>query len=191
MTESTAFPGVLSAEVLRERILGYRPLLTGWCDLDTQVQPNGFDLSLLSVSSVSGRGQLGASNTDRVLPDYAEMPFGSDGYLDLDPGIYQVVFAEIVDLPNDLMALGRPRSSLCRSGVTLHTSVWDAGYRGRSTALLQVINPAGFRVQRGARRLHLVFFGMGRAAGAGYARGYQPAHTGDQAPAGRAAAPPA
>ena len=49
-----------------------------------------------------------------------------------------MVFNEIVDLPNDLMALGRPRSSLCRVGATLGTAVWDAGYRGRSTALLIV-----------------------------------------------------
>ena len=61
---------------------------------------------------------------------------------------------------NDLMALGRPRSSLCRCGVTLHTAVWDAGYRGRSTSLLNVMNPSGFRVQRGARLLQLVFFGL-------------------------------
>lgn len=178
MTEPATLPGVLSAEALRERILGGRPLLTGWTDLDSQVQPNGFDMSLQSVASITGRGQLGVSNADRVLPEYADLPFGDDGFLDLAPGIYQVVFAEIVDLPNDLMALGRPRSSLCRSGVTLHTSVWDAGYRGRSTSLLQVINPEGFRVQRGARLLQLVFFGMGRAAEAGYSGIYQHEHTG-------------
>jgi dUTP pyrophosphatase len=178
MSHQPTPPGVLSAEALRDRILGERPLLTDWTSLDEQVQPNGFDMSLASVAAIRGKGQLAVSNANRILPAYEQLDFDEEGYLDLDPGIYQVVFAEIVDLPNDLMALGRPRSSLCRSGVTLHTSVWDAGYRGRSTSLLQVINPAGFRVQRGARLLQLVFFGMGQATASGYAGIYQNEHTG-------------
>ena len=56
------------------------------------------------------------------------------------------------------MALGRPRSSLLRSGVALHTAVWDAGYRGRSQSLLTVHHPEGFRLQRDARLAQLVFF---------------------------------
>ena len=178
MAELMDLRGVLSAEDLRERVIGKRPLISGWTDLDAQVQPNGFDLSLATVSAIDGRGQLGVSNADRVLPVYRELPFGPDGYLDLVAGIYQVVFAEVVDLPTDLMALGRPRSSLCRSGVTLHTSVWDAGYRGRSTALLQVINPDGFRVQRGSRLLQLVFFPMNRRTDRGYSGIYQNEHAG-------------
>jgi dUTP pyrophosphatase len=169
--------GVLSAEAIRERIESDRPLIAGWTDLDAQVQPNGFDLSLASLAAIEGRGTLAVDNASRVLPAYHDVSFDEDGFVDLPPGIYQVVFAEIVDLPNDVMALGRPRSSLCRSGVTLHTSVWDAGYRGRSTSLLQVINPAGFRVERGARLLQLVFFGMGRAASQGYSGIYQNEHT--------------
>ena len=177
MSEFPSAAGVLSADALRERILSERPLLTDWSDLEAQIQPNGFDMSLGAVSAIVGRGTLALVNADRVLPEYQELEFDADGMLDLDPGIYQVIFNEIVDLPNDLMALGRPRSSLCRSGVTLHTSVWDAGYRGRSTSLLQVINPAGFRVQRGARLLQLVFFGLSAATSSGYAGIYQGEHT--------------
>ncbi|MHC1595285.1 MAG: dCTP deaminase domain-containing protein, partial [Candidatus Syntropharchaeales archaeon] len=50
-----------------------------------------------------------------------------------------------------------PRSSLLRCGVTIETAVWDSGYSGRSEALLLVMNPAGFRVKRGARLLQMVF----------------------------------
>lgn len=173
MSELAGMPGVLGAEQLRERILGERPLLTEWQDLDAQVQPNGFDLSLASIARIEGRGTLAADNAGRVLPDYGEVRFDADGFVTLQPGIYQVVFNEIVDLPNDLMALGRPRSSLCRCGVTLHTAVWDAGYRGRSTSLLNVANPSGFRVQRGARLLQLVFFGLAGETAVGYRGAYQ------------------
>ena len=86
-----------------------------------------------------------------VAPRYATIAVRRHGWLELRPGPYQIVFNETVDLPNNLMALGRPRSSLCRIGATLGTAVWDAGYRGRSTALLIVENPAGMRIERAAR----------------------------------------
>jgi dUTP pyrophosphatase len=56
------------------------------------------------------------------------------------------------------MALAMPRSSLLRCGVTVHTAVWDAGYSGRSQSLMVVYNPRGFRLQRNARIVQLVFF---------------------------------
>jgi dUTP pyrophosphatase len=71
------------------------------------------------------------------------------------------------------MALGRPRSSLCRLGATLATAVWDAGYRGRSTAMLIVENPAGMRIERAARLLQLVFFTLDVATARGYDGEYQ------------------
>ena len=79
-----------------------------------------------------------------------------------------VVFNEVVHLPLDLMALGRPRSSLLRSGVAMHTAVWDAGYRGRSQALLTVYNPEGFRVQQNAGLMQLVFFRLAQPVVEGY-----------------------
>jgi len=72
-----------------------------------------------------------------------------------------------------LMALGRPRSSLLRSGVSVHTAVWDSGYQGRSQALLVVHHPAGYRVQQGARLMQLVFWRLGSAVEQGYQGKYQ------------------
>jgi dUTP pyrophosphatase len=66
------------------------------------------------------------------------------------------------------MALARPRSSLLRCGVTIETAVWDAGYSGRSQALLVVHNPSGFHLQKNARVLQLVFFRL-----TGETEGYQ------------------
>jgi dUTP pyrophosphatase len=68
-----------------------------------------------------------------------------------------ITYNEIVHLPKDIMALGRPRSSLLRCGVTVGTAVWDAGYEGRSQSLLVVYNKLGFRVQQNARVTQLVF----------------------------------
>ncbi|MFN8590029.1 MAG: deoxyuridine 5'-triphosphate nucleotidohydrolase [Thermomicrobiales bacterium] len=165
--------GALGREELLARIQSDRPLLSDYRSLDEQVQPNGIDLSLAEVGMLVGAATLGRTNAERVLPEIQTLPFDDEGWLDLAPGAYQVVFNEIVDLPNDLMALGRPRSSLCRSGAAVVTAVWDAGYRGRSTALLVVSNPAGLRLARDARIMQLVFFTLNTPTAQGYDGVYQ------------------
>ena len=164
---------VLGREDLLKLIVGEQRLLSNYLDLEQQVQPNGVDLSLQTVSAIHGQGILAADNAGRVLPDVEPLPFDDAGFVTLGPGVYQVVFNEIVNLPKDMMAFGRPRSSLCRCGVTLHTAVWDAGYNGRSTSLLNVANPSGFRVQRDARLLQLVFIKLAREVAEGYRGIYQ------------------
>jgi dUTP pyrophosphatase len=165
--------GALGRERLLELIQGDRPLISGYHSIEDQLQPNGFDLSVAEVGVFANSGAIGRTNTSRALPDIRPLPFDDTAWLELRPGPYQVVFNETVDLPNDLMALGRPRSSLCRMGATLVTAVWDAGYRGRSTALLIVANPAGMRLERAARVLQLVFFTLDSATTRGYAGAYQ------------------
>jgi len=166
-------PGALSREQLRflteER---ERPLISDYIDLETQLQPNGIDLTLREVSRFANAGSVGERAADRVLPELETLPFGEDGWIDLQPGSYHIVYNEVVDIPSSLMALGRPRSSLGRCGVTIHTAVWDAGYRGRSTSLLVVLNPDGFRLQRDSRVMQLVFLGLATATASGYAGRY-------------------
>lgn len=159
---------VLNSVDIRALIESNQPLFRGYADLDIQVQPNGFDLRLAEVKRFAGAGSIGIDNADRVLPDLEPLTPDSDGWLNLVPGAYHITYAETVTLPRNLMALGRPRSSLGRSGVSIHTAVWDAGYSGRSTSLMVVYNPAGFRVQIGARVAQLVFIELSAEDAAGY-----------------------
>lgn len=164
---------VLSSKEIRALIESEPPLFSAYGSLDNQLQANGFDLRLAQVARFVGRGSLGVDNRDRILPELERIEVGDDGYLDLEPGAYHITYSEVVSLPKDLMALGRPRSSLSRSGVSLHTAVWDAGYSGRSTSLMVVYNPAGFRVQIGARVAQLVFIQLSRPDDEGYQGIYQ------------------
>ena len=166
--------GVLSREELMARIEGQaRPLLRDYLSLDQQVQPNGIDLTLAKVERFAGGGRVATDNTGRVLPELEEVEPDGDGWYHLEPGPWHITYNEIVALPEDLMALGRPRSSLGRSGVAIHTAVWDAGYEGRSTSLLQVVNPHGFSVQRDARVMQLVFLTLNARTATGYRGQYQ------------------
>src|SRR5207248_2980713 len=116
-------------------------------DPAAQVQPNGLDLSLERIWRLEGAARLGRAT--RELPERRAVAFDAAGWADLAPGAYLVRFAETLRLPRDVLAIGRPRSTLARGGVGLVLAVWDAGYQGRSEALLVVHNPAGFRVQQG------------------------------------------
>ena len=169
---SQATRGVLDRRSLLLLLAASPPLVEGLASVEDQVQPNGIDLRVEAVRGLSTAGELGAGS-HRRLPAVTPRPFGADGWLALSPGAYSVIFVEAVHLPKGLMALGRPRSTLARCGVSLVTAVWDAGYSGRSEALLVVHNPNGFRLEQGARLMQLVFFPLATPVVEGYQGRYQ------------------
>ncbi len=164
---------VLSHQQIKALIESPEPLVSGYSDLDAQLQANGFDMTLDTVATYGSGGRIGRSNVERRLPDTSVLTFDGEGYVDLPPGPYLVTLSEAVRLPEHVMALGKPRSSLLRSGVAVHNAVWDAGYQGRSQALMVVYNQAGFRVAQGARILQLVFLTLDAATAMPYAGQYQ------------------
>ena len=160
--------GVLDRETVLELVKASDPLVEGFVDLESQLQPNGFDLTLREVLEFTSKGETGPGAAPSVLSQHKPILFNPDGYLTLPHGAYMVTLNEIVNLPRDIMALARPRSSLLRSGVAVHTAVWDAGYRGRSQALLTVYNPLGYRIAKDARLLQMVFLYLARPTEEGY-----------------------
>lgn len=164
--------GVLSGPDIRRLIEQYPPLIENYLDLDAQLQPNGFDITLRDISMLQNSGRIAVSNEQRQVSDLAPLAFDGLGFIDLLPGAYTITYNEVVHLPTNVMALARPRSSLLRCGVTVGTAVWDAGYSGRSESLLVVHNPRGFRVQRNARVVQLVFFHL-TGETKGYSGAYQ------------------
>ena len=167
-------PGTpLDRDSIGHMIEGSPPLLEDFLSLEAQLQPNGFDMTVRDMSRLISPGAVGAEDSSRVISEAEVMGFGPDGWLRLEPGPYLATFNEVVNLPLDVMALGRPRSSLLRSGVSIHTAVWDAGYHGRSQALLVVYHPDGYRVQRDARLMQLIFFQLETAARRGYQGRFQ------------------
>ncbi len=163
---------VLSREELRAAISAHPPLVED-VDVATQLQPNGVDLRLERVQRLTSPALHGASAAVREPAAREDVRADDDGWWDLHQGAYVITYREKVNLPNDLTALIRPRSSLLRSGVALHGAVWDAGYSGRGEGLLSVLNHRGYRVQRGARIAQLVFFRLSSATAQGYAGRYQ------------------
>ena len=156
--KSTQSGAVLTRNDIKTLLGKSPPLIEGLVDEELQLQQNGIDLTIRDVALPSSQGKMGTEATERVLSRTSPLVFDGLGYVELIPGTYLITFNEIVHLPRDVMALAKPRSSLLRCGVSIETAVWDAGYEGRSQALLVVYNRYGFRLKRNARVIQLVFF---------------------------------
>ncbi len=163
---------VLSHYDIRRLLEQEPPLIESYPNLDEQLQPNGFDLTLREVALLQSSGKIAIRDAERRLPEAALLAFNGLGFIDLVPGIYSITYNEIIHMPRNVMALARPRSSLLRCGVSVGTAVWDAGYSGRSQSLLVVYNTRGFRVQKNARIVQLVFLWLSRET-TGYQGVYQ------------------
>jgi dUTP pyrophosphatase len=148
---------VLSKKDIKQLLDAKPPLLESYLNLEEQIQPNGFDLTLKDIKVLKSTGKMGVDNKYRVISKCDDILFDKSEEIELLPGAYLVTLNEIVNIPDNITAFGKTRSSLLRCGVAIHNAVWDAGYSGRSQALMIVYNPHGFRIQRNARVLQLVF----------------------------------
>jgi dUTP pyrophosphatase len=119
----------------------------------------GFDLRVNSISTIEGLGSL---RIDKRRTGTANLisSIENDGNacIHLKAGVtYLVTTIEEFELPEGLVGLFYPRSTLFRSGVVLQSSVLPFGYAGPMTFGLNVINPEGFEIQLGARFAHVIF----------------------------------
>ena len=146
-----------------KRLIESDNLITDYCDLDTQLTPNGFDLTAAKIFEFSGSGAVDFSNKERNIPECRELAFKKEnpddkfGWWELEPGIYKVVTNETVKLPLDLIGVAYPRSSLLRMGAFTQTGVWDAGFNGVSEFVLVVANSRGIKLKQNARVAQLLF----------------------------------
>ena len=120
---------------------------------DSQVQPNGVDLTLDAVFEQVSPGRLVRGGKE-IGERRALEPSGEPPTVTLSPGGYVVRYREVVTIPDDHVGFILPRSSLMRNSCMVNTAVWDAGYSGRGEGLLQVHHE--IELEPGARIAQLV-----------------------------------
>jgi dUTP pyrophosphatase len=118
---------------------------------DSQVQPNGVDLTLGAVFEQTEPGRI--EHGDKTVGERRELDADADIY-HLDPGGYIVRYGDRIRIPEGHVGFLYPRSSLLRNSCMLDTAVWDAGYEGRGEGLLEVHHP--IELEAGARIGQLV-----------------------------------
>ena len=162
---------MLNDQTIRHLINNHQ-LITHYKDLDTQLQPSGFDITLHHIESFTGSGAADYNNQERIIAQTTPLEPDPEGWYRLPQGAYKVVYNETVKMPLDVAAIARTRSTLLRNGAALGTAVWDPGYQGRSSSLLTVHNPHGIRLKRDARIAQLIFFHTEKVE-KGYSGAYQ------------------
>ncbi|AAM02779.1 dCTP deaminase domain-containing protein [Methanopyrus kandleri] len=138
-------------------ILGEYVLRDLFPDLDEdQYQPAGIDLKLDRVFRLEGRGAL-LEGDDKRLPEYREVET-EGGVFELEPNVpYVLELAPELEIPEDTAVLFLPRSTLLRSGVSVHTALGDPGFRGKIRVLAVNHHAAPYRIAHGERVVQAVF----------------------------------
>jgi len=118
----------------------------------------GFDLRIGELYELKGQGFLGIE--ERKTP---EIKLVAKCYkkkkVDLKPKTYYVMKTiERLNLPENLLALFTPRSTLYRSGVYIFGGQTAPGYKGELTTGIYNFRNEKFKLEMGARVLHLMFF---------------------------------
>jgi len=138
-------------------------LVQNYVDLDTQLQPSGFDLTAGEIHRYEAKGSLDFSNSERNVPDTEKIEpekreDGDEyGWWRLEPGVYKVVMNEKVDIPDDVVGFAYPRSSLLRMGCSIDNAVWDPGFTGTGSFMITVGNEEGVEIKEKARVNQIVF----------------------------------
>lgn len=166
---------IICGEELKNYLKKTPPIVENILNPDLQVGTNGIDLTVKIVEKFVGFGRVDFTNKERKLAETTQLKFEND-ILHLEPGAYKIIYNEIINVPLNMVALAKPRSSLLRNGVTVETALWDSGYKGRSESLLVIHNPYGFELKRNARVMQIIFNKITEEMKEGYKGAYQNEH---------------
>lgn len=119
----------------------------------------GFDLRLGEVFTVAGEGYLGITER-QTAPATLVMAYDPDKIqsIEVKPGdFYLVKTIEKVNMPDNLLGIFKPRSTLQRMGCFLRTAQVAPGYSGELTFALANVGPVTVKIELGARIVHIMF----------------------------------
>lgn len=120
----------------------------------------GFDLRIGELYKISGKGFLGVDEREtpemELITKYQE---GKVMKVELEPKIYYALKTiESVNMPNDLLAIMTPRSTLFRSGIFVFGGQTPPGYKGGLTMGVYNFRDVPFELEMGSRVVHIMFF---------------------------------
>ncbi|MCX6702547.1 MAG: 2'-deoxycytidine 5'-triphosphate deaminase [Candidatus Wolfebacteria bacterium] len=120
----------------------------------------GFDLRIGELYELKGSGFLGVAEREtpkiKLIASYKK---DGEKKIKLKPNTYYVMGTiEKVNLPENLVALMRPRTTLFRSGVHLLLGAVAPGYNGGLNFGMVNLRSVPFYVEMGARVVHIQFF---------------------------------
>lgn len=120
----------------------------------------GFDIRIGELYEVKGKGFLGIEERETSgIKLIAKFDKKKRQKVILQPRTYYLMKTiEKLNLPENLLALFTPRSTLYRSGVYIFGGQTAPGYKGELTTGIYNFRDEKFELEMGARVLHLMFF---------------------------------
>ncbi|MBI2054564.1 MAG: 2'-deoxycytidine 5'-triphosphate deaminase [Candidatus Sungbacteria bacterium] len=120
----------------------------------------GFDLRLGKLFKLKGRGFLGIDEREtpgvEIIAEYN--PEKTQSVI-IKPGeMYLTETYERLNMPIDLLAVAKPRTTLHRSGIFTRVSVADPGYSGTLHPAIFNAGPVEVEIELGARYINVMFF---------------------------------
>ena len=120
------------------------------------IQPNAVDLRLGKIFQIKNREFI-IDETQKVHRGSVPIDVRSDGYFHLEPGCYEVIMENEIEVAEGEAGWVITRSTLNRNGVFLTSGLYDSGYNGVMAGLLHVHHgPA--TIQRGSRVGQFIMF---------------------------------
>ena len=150
-----------------KELIDQKEMIQNYKDLDIQIQPNGFDLSLGEVFTFGMEESIiDFSNKNRQIASHVIILPASHGQYKLGRGVYLFEANEFVQMPVGIVGFGLPRSSLCRAGGLLSSALIDAGYSGHLVFSIYIGSPMVF--EKNARFAQLIFFKLDKLPSKNY-----------------------
>ncbi len=120
----------------------------------------GFDLRIGELYQAEGKGFLGID--ERKTPKIkliAKFEKKKAKKVFLEPKTYYLMkTVEKLNMPDNLLALFTPRSTLYRSGVYIFGGQTAPGYNGELTTGIYNFRDEKFELEMGSRVIHIMFF---------------------------------
>ena len=116
---------------------------------DGDIQPNAVDLRLGKVFKILNN-LFEISNEDKKHRGSSEMTPDVDGWYMLQPGSYEVIMENIIEVGDSEAGWVITRSTLNRNGCFLTSGLYDTGYQGVMAGVLHV-NVGNVKIKKGTR----------------------------------------
>ncbi len=125
----------------------------------TNPEGTGFDLRLGEIYTISGNAFLGETERHTAEIELVEKYVkGEKRSISVQPGdFYLIKTIESVNMPENLTANMKPRSTTFRSGLSIRTGNIPPGYHGGLTFGLKNEGPVVVTIEMGARIIHVQF----------------------------------
>jgi deoxycytidine triphosphate deaminase len=142
------------------KLVAEKKLIENLCERElTNPEGTGFDLRIGEIYQISGKGYLGEKERQTCNIDLVGKYMEGETVTHvIKPGdFYLIKTIETVNIPENLVAEFKPRTTMQRMGIFFRASNAAPGYRGELTFAIKNVGPCEVKLELGARVCHVIF----------------------------------